>query len=186
MIILGIDPGLSATGYGLIRAEPGGCALEAAGAVRPSARLPLAERLRRLHEGLGRVIDAHRPALTVLEALFVHHAHLTTAALMGHARGVACLVSAQFGVPVVEYLPTRVKKAVTGRGHASKDQVARAVGIWLGGGLDPAWPSDTTDALALAIAHAHISQAPASGEAGRGRPRQLPPSLAAVLRGQPA
>ena len=182
MIILGIDPGLNSTGYGIIRAESGRCSLEAAGAIRPSARQPLPQRLHQLHAGLSRIIDTHRPELAVIEALFVHHQYLTTAALMAHARGVACLVSAQFSVPLVEYLPTRIKKALTGHGSASKEQVAKAVDLWIGGGIDSRWPSDTTDALALAIAHAHISRVPSEAQAvPRLRSRRLAPSLRALL-----
>ncbi|MBI3324636.1 MAG: crossover junction endodeoxyribonuclease RuvC [Candidatus Omnitrophica bacterium] len=161
MRILGIDPGLNTTGYGVIEAEGGQFVLQEAGAIRPSPRQPLAQRLRQLHEGLSRVIRTALPQLTVLEAVFVHYQHVTTAALMAHARAVACLVSAQHDIPVVEYLPTRIKKALTGHGAASKDQVAKAVALWLGK-ADPAWLSDTTDALALAIAHAHISRVPAA------------------------
>ena len=157
MTILGVDPGLNATGYGVITTQPTGLQVVAAGVIRPPARRPLAKRVQYLYEGLAQVIDAHQPALAVLESLYTHHRYLTTAALMAHARGIACLVSAQRGLEVVEYLPTRVKKALTGYGSASKEQVARAVAMWLG--VDASgWASDTTDALALAIAHAHISK----------------------------
>ena len=157
MRILGIDPGLNATGYGLIDAIDGRPQLVTAGVIRPSARKALAQRILELHTALEQAINTYHPQLTVLEAVFTHHQYVTTAALMAHARGVACLVSAQHGLPVTEYLPTRIKKALTGYGTASKEQVARAVGMWLGG-RDLSWSSDTTDALALAIAHAHISR----------------------------
>lgn len=153
MTILGIDPGLNATGYGVITAESGRLHAVTAGAIRPSARKPLAARLQELYQGLASVIEAHQPQIAVLEALYTHHQYLTTASLMAHARGVACLLTAQHKVLLVEYLPTRVKKALTGNGHASKEQVSRAVAAWLGLG-DPSWSSDAADALALAIAHA--------------------------------
>ena len=157
MIILGIDPGLNATGFGVIAVESQRIQLMAAGAIRPPARAPLAARLRHLADALRQVMTTHQPTLAVLEALYVHHTYLTTAALMGHARGVACLVSAEQGLDVVEYLPTRVKKAVTGYGAATKDQVARAVEASLG--LERlSWSADATDALALAIAQAHIGR----------------------------
>ena len=168
MRILGIDPGLNATGYGVIVAESGRVQLIAAGALKPSARQPLGARLSYLYAELDQLIRAHQPTIAVLEGLYTHHEFLTTAALMGHARGVACLVSAQRGLEVIEYLPTRVKKSLTGNGYASKEQVARVVGMWLGR-RDPSWSSDATDGLALAIAHAHISQAPAAALAGRRR-----------------
>lgn len=176
--IMGIDPGLNATGYGVIAVSADGLRFVAAGAIRPSSRRPLAKRICHLYEALAQVIDAHQPTLAVLESLYTHHQYLTTAALMAHARGVACLVSAQRGLDVVEYLPTRVKKALTGNGLASKEQVARAVGMWLGV-AGRAWSSDTTDALALAIAHAHISKT-AVGLLPAGRTRRKEDVLAAL------
>jgi len=104
------------------------------------------------------LMQRHRPRAVVLEKIFTHHAHVTTAALMAHARGVACLVTQQHGLPLAEYLPTHVKKSLTGSGAASKDQVARMVGQWLNH-LEPSWSRDATDALALAIVHAHAQRA---------------------------
>lgn len=155
---MGIDPGLNATGYGIIAVGSDRMQLVTAGAVRPPHGSPLSERLRLLYDGLNQALTTHQPRLVILEALFTHHQYLTTAALMAHARGIACVVGAQHGLEVVEYLPTRIKKALTGYGSASKEQVARAVGMWLS--VDPSgWSSDATDALALAIAHAHIHSA---------------------------
>ena len=177
MRILGIDPGLNATGYGVIAADASGLQLLAAGVLRPSPSDPLPKRLLHLHLGLDRVIGAHKPELAVLESLFVHHQHLTTAALMAHARGVACLVNAEHGLAVIEYLPTRIKKAITGHGMASKDQMAKAVGLWLGVETGR-WPSDTTDAIALAVAHAQISRVSAQlYVAVKSRRRALPAEL---------
>lgn len=158
MTILGIDPGLNATGYGVIAASSDRLRLVAAGRVAPSSRRTLAQRLHQLYEGLHQVITAHQPRLVVLESLYTHHQYLTTAAMMAHARGIACLLSAQYGLPLIEYLPTRIKKALTGYGTASKEQVSRAVGMWLQVDAS-AWSLDATDALALAIAHAHIASA---------------------------
>ena len=159
MVILGLDPSLTATGYGCIAARGGRLEFLAAGTIRPPARRPMAERLLHLHQELARVIDTHHPDTTAIEGIYTHYERLTTAALLAHARGVCCLTSAMAGVPVVDYLPTRVKKSLTGAGHASKTQVARAVEGWLGVAHDASWSSDATDALALAIAHAHISRA---------------------------
>lgn len=158
LIIMGIDPGLNATGYGVIAAQEGRVQFLTAGTIRPPANQPLANRLVFLYEALARVIEAHQPRTVVLEELFTHHRYVTTATMMAHARGVACLLSAQHHVPVVDYPPTRVRKALAGYGSASKEQVARVVGAWLGV-EDPSWSTDATDALALAIAHAHISEA---------------------------
>ena len=178
MTILDVDPGLNATGYGVIAVSSDRMRMVAAGAVRPPQRLPIGRRLRCLYDGLAQAIAAHQPNLVILESLFTHHAYLTTAALMAHARGVACLLSAQHGLTLIEYLPTRVKKALTGYGSASKDQVARAVGMWLDVDLT-AWSSDATDALALAIAHAHISKADARLHTSI-RSTRRPDALAAV------
>ncbi len=157
MVILGIDPGLNATGYGLLEAQRARLRCIAAGAIRPPRTRPLEARLAQIHETLVTLIDRHRPQIAVLEQLFTHQAYLTTASLMGHARGVACLAVQQRGLTLAEYPPAQVKKSLTGSGAASKEQVARMVAHWLGG-LDPSWSSDATDALALAIVHAHLSR----------------------------
>ena len=154
MVILGIDPGLNATGYGIIDARDEALRVITAGDIRPPRQQPLSERLGRIRAALSELISRYRPDTVALEKLFVHHGHVTTAALMGHARGAACLAAHDHGVPLAEYPPTQVKKSVTGNGHASKEQVARMVGQWLRD-ADPSWSSDATDALALAIVHAH-------------------------------
>lgn len=158
MIILGIDPGLQATGYGFIAAEADHLNVVTAGDLRPPRHEPLAERLGFLHRGLSELVGRYRPQAVVLEKIFTHHAHVTTAALMAHARGVACLVTQQHGIAMAEYLPTHVKKSLTGNGAASKDQVARMVRQWLSH-AEPSWSRDATDALALAIVHAHAQAA---------------------------
>ena len=158
MVIFGIDPGLSATGYGIIEAGGSGLALITAGDIRPPRARPTGERLEHLHRALSLLISRYRPDSVVLEKLFIHYQHVTTAALMAHARGVACLVTQEHGLPLAEYPPTQVKKALTGVGSASKEQVARMVGQWLHRS-DPAWSLDATDALALAITYAHLERA---------------------------
>ncbi len=158
-VILGIDPGLNATGYGAIAATGRTVRLLAAGDIRPPRTHPLPERLEFLHRRLADLIERQHPAIVVLEAVFTHQRYLNTAALMAHARGVACLAAEQHRVPLVEYPPARVKKALTGHGSASKDQVARMVAQWLGT-QEPSWSFDATDALALAIAHAHMTGQP--------------------------
>ena len=155
MVILGIDPGLNATGYGAIAASGRDVRLVTAGDIRPPRNKPLAQRLAFLHDALTEILRREQPNTLVLEMIFTHERYANTAALMGHARGVACLVAQQQHVPLVEYPPARIKQALTGRGAASKDQVARMVAQWIGG-RDPAWSFDATDALALAIAHAHM------------------------------
>ena len=171
MRVLGVDPGWNATGYGVIDAEAGALRVVAAGVIRPPARQTLGQRLRMLYDVLAGVIAAERPALTVLEAIYTHHEYLNTATLMGHARGVVCLASAQHGLPIVEYSPTHVKKAVTGHGGASKDQVARMVGMWLKTDTSTL-AADTTDALALAVAHAQLNRDALPEAGGRRAPRR--------------
>jgi crossover junction endodeoxyribonuclease RuvC len=105
---------------------------------------------------LSAVIEQHRPDTAVLEMVFTHQAYVHTASLMAHARGVACLAAREHGVPLVEYPTARVKQAVTGRGGATKEQVARMVAQWLGL-REPSWSFDASDALALAIAHVHMA-----------------------------
>ena len=159
MVIVGIDPGLNATGYGSIRTEGRRVHFIAAGDIRPPRSRPLAERLQHLHLALAELLSAQRPDVVVLEMVYTHQSYVNTAALMAHARGIACLVTQQHRVPLMEYSPARVKKALTGRGAASKDQVAQMVTQWLGI-RDPAWSYDATDALALAIAHTHMMGQP--------------------------
>ena len=155
---MGVDPGLNATGYGLLEIGTGRLRLIAAGDIRPPRHEPLEERLGVIRDALSDLIVRHHPDTVVLEKLFTHHAHVTTAALMGHARGAACLAVRDHSLPLAEYPPTQVKKSLTGRGHATKDQVARMVGQWLGMS-NAGWSADASDALALALVHAHtISQ----------------------------
>ena len=155
MVIMGVDPGLNATGYGFLET---GTRLRflAAGEIRPPRALPLEQRLGMIRDGLAALMDRHHPDAVVLEKLFTHHNHVTTAALMGHARGAACLAVRDHGAPLAEYPPTQIKKSITGRGHASKDQVGRMVGTWLGI-PNPGWSADAADALALAVVHAHTA-----------------------------
>ena len=153
---MGVDPGLNATGYGLLETGARRMRVVAAGEIRPPRGQPLEERLGIIRDALSALIDRHRPATVVLEKLFTHHEHVTTAALMGHARGAACLAARDHGLSVAEYPPTQVKKSLTGQGHASKEQVARMVGQWLGV-ADAGWSSDAADALALALVHAHTA-----------------------------
>ena len=155
MVILGIDPGLNATGYGAIAAEGRRFSLIMAGDIRPPKQQSLSQRLAFLHQALTELLARAHPETVVLELVFTRERYANTAALMGHARGVACLAAQQYGVPVIEYPPARIKQAVTGKGAASKDQVARMVTQWMGV-RDPEWSYDATDALALAIAHAHM------------------------------
>ena len=168
MIILGIDPGLNVTGYGVINALGRELKLITAGDIRPHRNKSLPQRLEELHAALCLLIRRQHPETIVLEMVFSHQDYVGTAARMAHARGVACLAAQQAGIPLVEYPTARVKKAITGRGAAEKEQVAQMVHRWMGC-RDPSWSLDATDALALAIAHAHLGgKSPLMGTIHRG------------------
>lgn len=155
MIILGIDPALTVTGYGVIDARNNNLSLLEAGIVSTSAKDILPRRLDKIYRMLIKLVSDTRPDVLVLEKLYVHYRHPTTAYLLGQARGVICLACATKNIPLVEYAATRVKKAVVGRGLASKSQVQRMVASILNLKSLPKY-SDVTDALALAIAHSYI------------------------------
>lgn len=157
MRILGIDPGLGIMGYGLIEAEKGCFKLLEAGIIRTSSKDKIAARLSKLYVNLLEIIEEYHPSVIVLEKLYSHYRHPTTALLMGHARGVVCLASGQKGVPLVSYPATRIKKAVVGRGHATKGQIGGMIKSLLGLKSSPK-KNDVTDALAVAISHAFIER----------------------------
>lgn len=156
MIILGIDPGLNKTGYGVIETQESNMRVIEAGHIRLPGRKSMVLRLENLHKNLSAIIARFKPQTVVLETIFTHQRYVSTAALMAHARGVVCLAVQEHCLPLFEYPPARVKKALTGKGAATKDQVARMVSRWLAMENEPSWSSDSTDALALAIAHAHM------------------------------
>ncbi len=156
--IIGIDPGLRRTGWGVIETEGNRLVYVACGSVEPPDDLPLASRLLAIHEGLAAVLSAHTPAEAAVEQTFVNKDGVATLKL-GQARGVAMLAPAMFGIPVAEYAPNQVKKTVVGAGHADKDQVAMMLKILLPK-AEPKSP-DAADALAIAITHAHHRQSPA-------------------------
>jgi len=152
MRVLGLDPGLRATGWGIIDAEGNRLSHVANGVVKTTRPKDLAHRLLELHNGLAEVIAAHRPDSAAVEVTLANKNPSSTLKL-GMARGISLLVPALSGLPVGEYLPMIVKKAVVGTGHAQKDQVAHMVSRLLPG-CDIA-SSDAADALAVAICHAH-------------------------------
>src|SRR5579864_4004549 len=136
-------------GYGIVEEHAGKLLGVAHGALLTPAGEPLSERLLRLYQGLHALIAAHGPSVMAIEALFFNR-NVRTALAVGHARGVALLVGAQMGLPVVEYAPQQVKDAVVGYGAASKDQVQKMVTTLLGLREVPR-PDDAADALAIAI-----------------------------------
>ncbi len=154
MRVLGIDPGLQVTGYGLVQTRGAKCRVVEAGVVRSDESQPLEQRLRKIHRSVRDIVRELEPDTIVVEQLYSHYRHPTTAILMGHARGVMFLAAADGGVPVVSYSATRIKKALTGNGRASKEQVQRMVQRALRLG-EPPEPVDVSDALAVALCHAN-------------------------------
>jgi crossover junction endodeoxyribonuclease RuvC len=154
MRIMGLDPGLRRTGWGLVEAR-GSHLRHLSNGVCAPATGTLAERLAALFDALSEVVDAAKPDAVAVEQTFVSRDGAATLKL-GAARGVALLVPARAGLPVAEYAPNAVKKAIVGTGHADKAQIAHMVAMLLPGAR-PAGP-DAADALAVAICHAHHLQ----------------------------
>jgi crossover junction endodeoxyribonuclease RuvC len=152
--ILGIDPGLRVTGFGVIERRGSALAYLTSGCVRSDAGQPLAARLHSILSGLREVIAAHAPTEVSLEKVFVN-ANPQSTLLLGQARGAAICAAVLAGLPVAEYTALQVKQAVVGGGHAAKDQVQDMVRRLLGLSGRPA--ADAADALACAICHAHSS-----------------------------
>jgi crossover junction endodeoxyribonuclease RuvC len=157
MRILGIDPALSITGYGLIDTKKDKLSLIEAGIVKTSSKERLPQRLDKIYRAIEKLISDTKPEVMVLEKLYAHYRHPTTAYILGQARGVICLVCAEKKIPLVEYAATRVKKAILGCGLASKYQVQRMVASLLNLNQLPKY-TDVTDALALAIAYSYIAK----------------------------
>ncbi len=154
--IIGIDPGLRNMGWGIVELAGSRLIYVASGTVRSNDKAPLADRLRALHEGLAEIVAGYRPDEAAIEEVFVNRDPQSTLKL-GQARGIALVVPALAGLPVVEYAANLVKKTVVGAGHAEKTQIAMMVKVLL-----PKWQldapqklsADAADALAVAITHA--------------------------------
>ncbi len=157
MIILGIDPGLKATGYGFIKNELRHSKLLEAGTIEPKPREQIQNKIQKIYSVLEELIEQYKPDVLVLEKLFAHSKHPITASIMGHVRGVICLLCAQKNVKLVELSPKRVRKAVTGNGNASKEQTKSVVAYILK--IDEEKLSlDSSDALALALGYSQIGE----------------------------
>ena len=161
MIVLGIDPGLNTTGYGVVDFVGRQPKLIEAGVVRGKANASLAERVAEIHSGVAEVIKSLRPEVLAIEELYSHYERPTTAILMGHARGVILLAAAEASITVHSYPSTQVKKTITGNGHAAKWQIQAAIRQELGLAADPE-PPDVADALAIALCHGYLSRQPAA------------------------
>jgi crossover junction endodeoxyribonuclease RuvC len=150
--ILGIDPGLRRTGWGIIEAAGNRLVYVACGSARSDDKAALGMRLVTLHDELQRVVDEFRPDEAAVEATFVNKDAGATLKL-GQARGIALVVPSKAGVPVAEYAPNLVKKTIVGTGHGDKAQIRMMVGVLLPKALPQS--HDAADALAIAITHAH-------------------------------
>jgi len=159
MLILGIDPGLLLTGYGVIEFKAQRPVLVDGGVIRLTAGATIISRLVELEAELEALFDEHKPEVCAVEQLYAHYAHPRTAILMGHARGVILLVAGKRGVPFQEFAANRVKQSVVGHGHASKGQVQRAVQAVFHLPALPE-PPDVADALAVALCCGSYLQRP--------------------------
>ncbi len=170
MRIIGIDTGLAYTGYGIIDAEGGLRRIVDGGVIQTNADTPLALRLRLIHDAVGQLLAQFEAERAVVEDLYAKYRHPRTAIMMAHARGVILLAAAERGVEVESYPASLVKRALTGNGRASKEQVRRMVAQLLGL-EEPPSPDHVADALALAICDANPARAG----------RELPPAITRAI-----
>ncbi len=181
--ILGLDPGLQVTGYGVLEYSETGPKVCEAGVVRSGEEREapdMARRVRTLYDGVLEVIDQWRPAVVVVEQLYAHYEHPRTAILMAHARGCFFLAGAQRGLPVLSYPPARVKKTITGHGRATKEQMQNAIMRELGLAKLPE-PHDVSDALAVALCHYYST---ATSIVGKSRSATFTPVNRQALLGE--
>jgi crossover junction endodeoxyribonuclease RuvC len=156
--ILGIDPGLRRTGWGVIEVEGNRLVFTACGSVATNDKVSLAERLVTIHDGLAKVVEDYAPDEAAVEATFVNKDANATLKL-GQARGVALLIPARSGILVAEYAPNLVKKTIVGAGHCEKEQIRLMLRVLLPKADPPT--HDAADALAIAVCHAHHRQSAA-------------------------
>jgi crossover junction endodeoxyribonuclease RuvC len=163
--VIGIDPGLNVTGYGVVECRAQGVRLLEAGVIRlpRSQGENLPARLESLFQELQQVMDEFRPQMMCLEEVYSHTAYPRTSILMGHARGVICLAAQLARIPVVHFSAKRIKQSVTGNGNASKLQVQRAVQHFFSLGRVP-HPPDVADALAVALCYVGSLRAAGNGK----------------------
>ena len=157
MRILGIDPGLITTGFGVVDIAAGDPRIVDAGTIKPKVKDVFESRIAKVHQCITSIIVEHKPEVIVLEKLYAHYKHPTTACILGHVRGVICLAAYEQRVELVEHSVKRIRKALTGNGNVTKLQVQAFVKRILN------IPSaelalDTSDALALALGYAHMKR----------------------------
>lgn len=159
MRVLGIDPGLGHTGWGVIDQTGSKLSFVAAGIIHTETKADMADRLKFIHDELNKIMELHRPIEAAIEETFVN-TNAKSSLKLGQARGVAMLVPALHGIPVTEYAANLVKKSVVGSGHADKTQVQMMIKMLLPNFVASCGEvgADAADALSVAICHAHHSQ----------------------------
>ena len=172
MRIFGIDPGSERTGYGCVESSGSRHHLVISGCLSAPARSALPDKLKHIHAGLSRLLAEHRPECVVVESIF-YARNARSALVLGHARGVALLAASEAGLPVFEYAPAEVKRAVVGFGRAEKHQVQQMIQMLLGLDAEPS-PHDVADALAIAICHLHNATGPAAERTAAARTALAP------------
>ena len=153
LLILGIDPGLEKTGYGLISCRSGEEKLIEGGVIRTKVKSRLEERLAALYKGMDELISDFSPSVMAIEEVYVHRQYPKTALIIGYVRGVYLMLAGLHNIHVAPYSATRIKKSLTGNGRASKEQIQRTIMNRLQIEKTP-HPNDVSDALAAALCHA--------------------------------
>jgi crossover junction endodeoxyribonuclease RuvC len=172
VIVIGIDPGIANTGFGVVRTAGQRMVALDGGVIETGEGMAIEQRLGKLHESLGELLRWHEPKAMALEDLFFGK-NISSAVSVGQARGVALLAAARHAVPCFDYTPQAVKKAVCGSGSADKAQVQRMVASLLGL-PEPPSPDHAADAFAVAICHAGAAVARQASQLGRARPGAAP------------
>jgi len=165
----GIDPGSERTGYGCIEVKGSRHVLIICGSISAPARSTFADKLKHIHTDLAALLDRYRPDCVAVENIF-HARNVRSALKLGHARGIALLAASEAGLPVVEYTPAEIKRAVVGFGRAEKHQIQHMVKLLLGLETPPS-PHDAADALAVAICHVHSATGIVADRATADTPR---------------
>ena len=155
--ILGIDPSLTATGYGFVQMHNGQIKLLECGAIEPKSKELFPRKLEKIYTILGELIGQYNPQVLVLEKVYSHHKHPATVSVLGHVRGVVCLLCAQRNVELVEHSVKRIRQALTGNGNATKVQTRRMVASAFGV-KEEKLTLDASDALALALGYLQMNK----------------------------
>lgn len=155
MIVLGVDPGIAITGYGLVEEDNGSLKTIDYGVVTTPPNMKMSDRLIKIYDSVSHIISLYKPDAVAVEELFFNK-NVKTALIVGHARGVAILAAAKKGIPIYEYTPLQVKQAVVGYGRAEKNQVQQMVKLLLRLKEIPK-PDDAADALAVSVCHIHCA-----------------------------